>query len=102
MEGPYRASGCPKRSPSKRTSFTGQDQSEDRPSFHLSDEKKGYPSFLFEDLNHYSSFFNFEFERLLIGAESITAVAFHSDEGWRPTRSKERNAHVSFRTANWV
>ena len=71
MEGPYRASGCPKRSPSKRTSFTGQDQSEDRPSFHLSGEKEGYPPFLFEDLNHYSSFFNFEFERLLIGAEYI-------------------------------
>ena len=99
MEGPYRASGCPKHSPSKRTSFTGQDQSEDRPSFHLSGEKEGYPPFLFEDLNHYSSFFNFEFERLLIGVESISAVALYPDEGSRPTRSK---AHVILRTANWV
>ena len=50
MEGPYRASGCPKRSPSKRTSFTGQDQSEDRPSFHLSDEKKGILLFFLRTL----------------------------------------------------
>ena len=44
-------------------------------------KRKDILLFSFDDLNHYSSFFNFEFKRLLIGAESIPAVALCPAKG---------------------